>query len=64
MLKDSDRAWRALFVGAWLIHTPRREMAAGTFVLIFSLIRIVTGDGFVIGLIPGIIGGALGLAKK
>ncbi|HML03774.1 MAG TPA: hypothetical protein VK487_10465 [Candidatus Bathyarchaeia archaeon] len=53
-----------VFVGAWLIHTLGREVAGGIIVLIFSLISIVTGDGFVIGLILGIIGGAIGLAKK
>jgi hypothetical protein len=33
-------------------------------VLIFSILSIVIGGGFFIGLILGIIGGALGIAKK
>lgn len=53
-----------VFIGAWLIYTPGREMIGGILVLIFSIISIITGGGFFIGLILGIIGGALGLAKK
>jgi len=33
-------------------------------VLIFSIISFFVGGGFIIGSILGIIGGALGLAKK
>jgi hypothetical protein len=36
----------------------------GILVLIFSILSIIIGGGFIIGLILGIIGGALGLAKK
>lgn len=53
-----------VFIGAWLIYTPGKEMIGGILVLIFSIISIITGGGFFIGLILGIIGGALGLAKK
>lgn len=53
-----------IFIGAWLIYTPGREMLGGILVLIFSIVSIITGGGFFIGLILGIIGGALGLAKK
>lgn len=53
-----------IFIGAWLIYTPGKEMLGGILVLIFSIISIITGGGFFLGMILGIIGGALGLAKK
>lgn len=53
-----------ILIGAWLIYTPGREMIGGILVLVFSIISIVTGGGFIIGLILGIIGGILGLVKK
>jgi hypothetical protein len=53
-----------ILFGAWLIYTPGKETLGGILVLIFSIISIFTGGGFFIGLVLGIIGGALGLAKK
>lgn len=58
-----------VLVGAILLNKPGKETIGGILVIIFSLVSIVTGGGFLIdlfliGLILGIIGGILGLAKK
>lgn len=53
-----------VIIGAILIYMPGREVAGGVLVLIFSILSIIIGGGFIIGLILGIIGGALGIAKK
>jgi hypothetical protein len=53
-----------VLVGAIVIFMPGKEVIGGILVLIFSILSIIIGGGFIIGLILGIIGGALGLAKK
>ena len=53
-----------VFVGAFLIYMPGKEVIGGIIVLIFSILSIVAMGGFFIGIILGIIGGALGIAKK
>ena len=53
-----------VIVGALLIYMPGKEVIGGILVIIFSILSIVIGGGFLIGLILGIIGGALGLAKN
>jgi len=53
-----------VLIGAFLIYMPGKEVIGGILVLIFSILSIFVGGGFLIGLILGIIGGALGLAKK
>lgn len=53
-----------VIVGAVLIYMPGKEIIGGILVLIFSILSLFIGGGFLIGLILGIIGGALGLAKK
>ncbi len=53
-----------VIIGAILIYMPGKEIIGGILVIIFSLLSIVVGGGFILGLILGIIGGALGLAKK
>jgi hypothetical protein len=53
-----------VIVGAILIYKPGREVFGGVLVLIFSLLSILAGGGFTIGLILGIIGGILGILKK
>jgi hypothetical protein len=40
------------------------EVAGGTIVIIFSLLSIFVGSGWLIGLILGVIGGILALLKK
>jgi hypothetical protein len=53
-----------ILVGAILLYNAGNETAGGIIVLVFSALSILTGGGYVVGLVLGIIGGALGLAKK
>ena len=53
-----------VLIGAYFIYTPGKETLGGILVLVFSILSIFAGGGFLIGLILGIVGGALGLAKK
>ena len=53
-----------VIIGAILIYMPGKEVIGGILVIIISILSIVIGGGFLIGLILGIIGGILGLAKK
>jgi hypothetical protein len=52
-----------IIVGAYLIYTGM-AMYGGVIVLIFSVLSIFVGSGWLIGLILGVIGGILALAKK
>jgi hypothetical protein len=51
-------------IGACLIYSSGKEVAGGLIVLVFSILSIFVGGGFLAGFILGIIGGALGLAKE
>ena len=54
-----------VLVGGIMFYTrPKHKTAWGVLVIVFSIISIVGGGGFLLGLILGIIGGALGLAWK
>jgi len=54
-----------VIIGAVLIYMPGKEVIGGILVLVFSIISLFfTAGGLFIGLILGIIGGALGIAKK
>ena len=53
-----------ILIGTILLYKPGYETAGGIIVLVFSVLSILTGGGFVAGFILGIIGGALGLTKK
>jgi len=54
-----------VIIGAVLIYMPGKEVIGGILVLVFSIINFFfTAGGFFIGLILGIVGGALGIAKK
>ena len=52
-----------IIVGAYLIYN-RMEMVGGVIVLIFSVLSLFVGSGWLIGLILGVIGGILALIKK
>ena len=52
-----------IIVGAYLIYSGM-EMTGGLIVLIFSVLSIFVGSGWLIGLILGVIGGILALVKK
>jgi hypothetical protein len=50
--------------GAYLMYKPGKQVAGGVIVLVFSVLSIITGGGWLIGLILGVIGGILALLKK
>lgn len=52
-----------IVIGAYLIYN-RMEVAGGTIVLLFSIVSIFVGSGWLIGLILGAVGGILPLLKK
>ena len=53
-----------IIVGAILIYNSKTQMTGGIIVLIFALLSIIAGGGWLIGLILGVIGGILPLLKK
>ncbi len=53
-----------ILVGASFMNNPKKLATGSILVLVFSILAIFIGGGFLIGTILGIIGGALGLAKK
>jgi hypothetical protein len=53
-----------IIVGAVLIYNSKTQMTGGVIVLIFALLSIIAGGGWLIGLILGVIGGILALLKK
>jgi hypothetical protein len=53
-----------VILGAFWIKKQGKETTGGILVLIFSILSFLTGGGFIIGAILGIVGGALGIAKK
>ena len=52
-----------IIIGAILIFN-HMEVAGGNVVIIFSLLSILVGSGWLIGLILGVIGGILAFLKK
>jgi hypothetical protein len=53
-----------LFGAIMLRIRPARKKTWGVLILVFSIPSIVTGGGFIIGFILGIIGGAVALSRK
>ncbi|MBS7645350.1 MAG: hypothetical protein QW569_05305 [Candidatus Bathyarchaeia archaeon] len=53
-----------IIVGATLIYLPGKERAGAALVLIFSLVSLVVLGGFIVGITMGVVGAALGFAKK
>ena len=54
-----------IIVGAVLLYQPRKEVAGGIIVLVFSLLSILTfGVIGLVGIILGVIGAVLALKKK
>lgn len=51
-------------IGGMLIYWPTRELIGGVLVIVASVLSIIVGGGFVVGLILGAIGGLLGIFKK
>ena len=53
-----------ILLGAYFIYSPGKETVGGIIVLVFAALSIITGGGWLIGFILGIVGGVLGLLKK
>jgi hypothetical protein len=55
-----------VLVGAFMINSedPSRVRTGSILVLVFSILSIMTGGGFIIGLILGIVGAVLALVWK
>lgn len=54
-----------VLVGAVMLWMkPHSHVAAGVIILLFSLFSIISGGGFLLGLILGIIGGILAIIWK
>ena len=51
--------------GAIMLHIkPAKKKVWGILILVFSIPSVITGGGFIIGFILGIIGGALAISGK
>jgi Family of unknown function (DUF6114) len=54
-----------VLLGAIMFHNkPVNKKAWGIMVIVFSIPSVITGGGFIIGFILGIIGGAKALSQK
>jgi hypothetical protein len=53
-----------VMVGAYFIYSPGKETLGGIIVLVFAALSIITGGGWLVGLILGMVGGILGILKK
>ena len=54
-----------VLLGAIMLRTkPENRKAWGMIIVVFSIPSVVTGGGFIIGFILGIIGGASALSRK
>jgi hypothetical protein len=54
-----------VLLGAFMLRIkPENKKAWGIMILVFSIPSVVTGGGFIIGFILGILGGALALSRK
>lgn len=52
------------FVGTYYVYmADGYEMVGGIFVIVISLVSLITGGGIIIGTIFGIVGGILGIAS-
>lgn len=54
-----------VLIGAILLHfKPAKKKACGIIIIVFSIPSVITGGGFIIGFILGIMGGAKALSRK
>ena len=54
-----------VLLGAIMLRLkPANKKAWGILIVVFSIPSVITGGGFIIGFILGIIGGALALSRK
>ncbi len=52
-----------VILGAWLLCNSKNERQGAVTVIAFSALSIFTGGGYLVGLLLGVIGGALVLSK-
>jgi hypothetical protein len=50
-----------VLVGAYLMRRPGREREGGITVIAFSVLTVFAGGGYLVGVILGVVGGALAL---
>jgi Family of unknown function (DUF6114) len=54
-----------VLLGAIMLHIkPANKKTWGIIIIVFSMPSVITGGGFIIGFILGIIGGALAISRK
>jgi hypothetical protein len=53
-----------MMIGGALMYLPGKERAGAVLVLLFSIVSLIALGGFLVGAILGIVGAALGFAKK
>ena len=53
-----------IIIGAYFIYNPGTEIIGGVVVIVLSVLSIIAGGGWLIGLILSLVGGMLGLLKK
>jgi uncharacterized membrane-anchored protein len=54
-----------VLIGAIMLHfKPLNKNACGIIIVVFCIPSVITGGGFIIGFILGIIGGAKALSRK
>jgi hypothetical protein len=53
-----------MIIGGALMYLPGKERAGAAIVFIFSIVSLMILGGFLVGAILGIVGAALGFAKK
>ncbi len=53
-----------IIIGAIILYTPTFEVIGALLVLIFSIITILIGGGFIAGLVSGLVGGVMAILKK
>ncbi len=53
-----------MIIGGALMYLPGKERAGAVIVLLFSIVSLIVLGGFIVGATLGIVGAALGFAKK
>jgi len=54
----------AIFLGAFVIYWLRKAFLGGVIVLVFSVLSILVGGGFLLGFLLGVVGGAYTVWNK
>jgi len=54
----------AVIAGAMVSYQPGYETMGGAIVMLFSILGLLAGGGFIVGFILGLIGGMLSVTRK